>query len=61
MTLSDKKMKAAILGMIHFLQEQENLMKKPQNQWGRAAREEIMKNREWRQRRGKMITLGRFR
>jgi hypothetical protein len=54
-------MKAAIMGIVCFLQDQENYEEKPQNQWGKAARDATMKNREWFQRRGKMISPGRFR
>ncbi len=58
---SEKKIKAAILGVIHFLQEQEANIAKPKNLWAKSARESIMKNREWQQRRGKMISIGRYR
>ncbi len=47
----DKKIKAAIVGVIQYLQEKEN-NKKAENLWARSGREIIMQNNIMVQRRG---------
>ncbi|MDP8202022.1 MAG: hypothetical protein P9M11_07760 [Candidatus Tenebribacter burtonii] len=48
-----KKLKAAIMGILYYLQEQkEENNSKPKNNWVRSGREIIMKNRMMVQRRG---------
>lgn len=41
-----KKLKAAIMGVIHFLQQEENERQETgQSNWSRSSRETIMQNR----------------
>ena len=50
---NNKKLKAAISGVLHFLkQEEEQKKKKKINQWVLSGRKIIMRNRELVQRRG---------
>ncbi|MDP8268036.1 MAG: hypothetical protein P9L97_04845 [Candidatus Tenebribacter davisii] len=39
-----KKLKAAIMGVLYYLKQQEEESAKPVNGWARAGREEIMRN-----------------
>lgn len=50
----DKKLKAAIAGVLEFLKQEEQLKKKKANQWLLSGRKMIMKNREYVQRKGLM-------
>ena len=44
MTDKEQKRKAAVMGVLYFLQEEEKrLAQKPQNRWGRFGRETTMK------------------
>jgi len=49
-----KKLKAAIMGVLYYLQEQEEEQKKVKDtsQWVLSGRKIIMRNREYVQRRG---------
>jgi hypothetical protein len=48
-----KKLKAAIIGVLHYLQQQEEENNsKPDKQWARSGRKIIMQNRMMVQRRG---------
>ena len=40
-----KKLKAAIVGVLYYLQQQEEENFKPENDWARSGREAIMHNR----------------
>ncbi len=47
-----KKLKAAIMGVLYYLQQQEEENSKLENNWVRSGREIIMQNRMMVQRRG---------
>lgn len=49
----NKKLKAAIMGVLYYLQQQEDEHNsKSENQWALSGRKVIMRNREMVQRRG---------
>ena len=54
MKRTDKKLKAAIMGVLYYLQEQdaEEDKSKQKNQWVLSGRKIIMRNREYVQRKG---------
>lgn len=54
--MNNKKMKAAITGVLYFLQEEENHKKKKIDLWSRFGRESIMKNR-WQTQTRRLGTL----
>ena len=47
-----KKLKAAIVGVLYYLQQLEEENSKPENDWARSGRKAIMQNRMMVQRRG---------
>ena len=47
-----KKLKAAIMGVLYYLQQQEEGNSEPENNWAQSGRKIIMQNRMMVQRRG---------
>ena len=54
-----KKIRAAIMAALEFIQQEEENNKKPKNLWVRSGRERMMHSNELVQRRGRLFRSGR--
>jgi len=54
-----KKIQAAIMAALQYMQEEEAKQQKPQNLWAKNGRERMMQNNQFVQRRGRMMRPGR--
>jgi len=54
-----KKIQAAIMAALQYLQEEEKANKKAKNLWASNGRERIMQNNQFVQKRGKIMRPGR--
>ncbi|MFO7896925.1 MAG: hypothetical protein R6U84_08335 [Candidatus Cloacimonadales bacterium] len=55
----DKKLQAAIMAALQYIQEEESGQKKQINLWARNGRERMMANNRFVQKRGRILRPGR--